>query len=56
MSVEDQRDERKRTTDQVSKIREDLNSGGYLYTRISPGEPSLLPGRGIRHKGGVDLI
>ena len=39
MSVEDQRDERKRTTDQVSKIKDDLNTGGYLYARISPGEP-----------------
>ena len=45
MSVEDQRDERKRTTDQVSKIKDDLNPGGYQYARISPGETSLLPGR-----------
>jgi len=39
MSVEDQRDERKRTTDQVSKIKDDLNAGGYLYARISPEDP-----------------
>ncbi len=44
MSVDDQRDERKRTTDQVSKIKDDLNTGGYLYARISPGETSLLSG------------
>ena len=45
MSVEDHRDERKRTTDQVSKIKDDLNTVGYLYVRISPGENPLLPGR-----------
>ena len=55
MSVEDQRDERKRTTDQVSKIKDDLNTGGYLYARISPGETSLLPGRHPA-KGGITLI
>ena len=44
MSVEDHRDGRKRTTDQVSKIKDDLNTGGYLYARISSGETSLLSG------------
>ena len=56
MSVEDQRDERKRTTEQVSKIKNDLNTGGYLYVRISSGETSLLRLGGIRDKGGVTFI
>ena len=56
MSFEDQRDERKRTTDQVSKIKDALNTGGYLYGRLSPGEASLLPLGGIRHNVGTSLI
>ena len=54
-SVEDQGDKRKRTTDQVSKIRNELNTGGYIYARMSPGKPPCRLG-GIRHKGGVILI
>ena len=38
MSVVNQRDERKRTTDEVSKIKDDVKTGGFLYARISPGE------------------
>ena len=45
MSVGDQRDERKRTTDEVSKIKDDVKTGGYLYARISSGETCLLPER-----------
>ena len=45
MSVVNQRDERKRTADEVSKIKDDVKTGGYLYARISPGETCLLPGR-----------
>jgi hypothetical protein len=45
MSVRDQRDERKRTTEEVSKIKDEVKTGGYLYTRKSPGETCLLPGR-----------
>ncbi len=41
----DQGDERKRTADEVSKIKDDVKTGGYLYTRISPGATCLLPGR-----------
>ena len=37
MSVGDQRDERKRTTDEVSKIKDGVKTGGYLYARISSG-------------------
>ena len=40
----------------MSKIREDLNPGGYLFARISPGGTSILPGRHPQHKGGVTLI
>ena len=45
MSVVNQRDERKRTADEVSKIKDDVKTGGYLYPRISSGETCLLPGR-----------
>jgi hypothetical protein len=55
MSVEDQRDERKRSTDEVSKTKDDVKTGGYLYTRISSGETLYCLG-GIRYKGGVTLI
>ena len=44
MSVEDQRDEHKRTTDEVSKIKGDVKTGGFLYARINPGAACLLPG------------
>ncbi len=44
MSVMNQRDERKRTTDEVSKIKGDVKTGGYLYTRISSEETCLLSG------------
>ena len=44
MSVVNQRDERKRTADEVSKIKDDVKTGGYLYARISPWETCLLPG------------
>ena len=27
------------------KIKDDVKTGGHLYTRISPGETCLLPGR-----------
>ena len=40
----------------MSKIKEDLNTGGYLYARISPGKTPLLSGRHPGHKGGVTLI
>ena len=56
MSVEDQRDERKRTTDQVLKIKDDLNTV-WLSVRQdkSRGNPLTALG-GIRHRGGVTLI
>ncbi len=42
-SVVDQRDERERTADEVSKIKDDVKTGGFLYARISSGETCLLP-------------
>ena len=46
MSGEVQGDERKRTTDEVSKTSNgDVETGGVHYSRISPGETCLLPGR-----------
>jgi hypothetical protein len=27
------------------KLKDDVKTGGYLYTRISPGDTCLLPGR-----------
>jgi hypothetical protein len=46
MSGENQGDERKRTTREVSKTSDDdVETGGLHYSRISPGETCLLPGR-----------
>jgi hypothetical protein len=46
MSGEVQVDERKRTTDEVSKTsNDDVETGGVHYSRISPGETCLLLGR-----------
>jgi hypothetical protein len=44
VSAKNQRDEYKRTTDEVSKTKGDVKTGGYLYTRINPGDTCLLPG------------
>ena len=40
-----QGDERKQTTDEVSKTKNDVETGGEHYSRKSPGETCLLPGR-----------
>jgi hypothetical protein len=46
VSGEVQGDERKRTTDEVSKTsNDDVETGGLHYSRRSPGETCLLPGR-----------
>ena len=45
VSGEVQGDERKRTTDEVSKTsNDDVKTGDLHYSRISPGETCLLPG------------
>ncbi len=36
------------------KIKDDVKTGGHLYTRISPGPAYCLGG--VRHRGGVTLI
>jgi hypothetical protein len=57
VSGEVQGGERKRTTDEVSKTSNgDVETGGLHYSRRSPGETCLLPGRRLRHKGGANLI
>jgi hypothetical protein len=46
MSGEVQGDERKRTTDEVSKTNnDDVETGTFHYSRISPGGTCVLPGR-----------
>ena len=44
VSAKNQRDEYKRTTDEVSKTKDDVKTGGLHYTRINPGDTCLLPG------------
>ena len=44
VSAKNQRDERKRTTDEVSKTKDDVKTGGLHYTRTNPGDTCLLPG------------
>jgi hypothetical protein len=46
MSGEVQGDERKRTTDEVSKTSNDeVETGAFHYSRKSPGGTCVLPGR-----------
>jgi len=37
------------------KDKDDVKTGGCCYSGISSGETCLLPGRGVRHKGGATL-
>ena len=56
MSGEDQGDERKRTTDEVSKIYGRRQNWGLSVPRDKlVGEPADCPS-GVRHKSGVTLI
>jgi len=56
MAGKDQRDERKRTTDEVSKhVRWLQNWGAVVTPGLAQGELVYCLG-GARHKGGVNLI
>ena len=55
VSGEVQGDERKRTTDEVSKTsNDDVETGDFHYSRISPGDPAYCLG-GVPHRSGVKL-